>query len=305
MLSPASESTTIQFPFCPLPDLTILYDPSDPPPPPVSSFHTPYSRRLASLGHSKKARRADCESSLYRYLRGDSNSPWREHISNSMLRTMPFHAETIARTQYQKYRSLESFIESEFCKMEFRLSTRDITESESILRKLRAQISAILPKSADKIGCTPDSRFKLKLFHTSSPSLESIKRLQSLLPKSVTLTYSVYPKSDFRAEFKSFWSPDLPSDDIRRADLEVLLDGLQLSKLHGFTRPDRSNFVYTSEYTKLPTSTTAKLPTVLSKSGKKIPRHPVTGELATHMSRIVTDRTTADDLLISDWVLIE
>lgn len=272
---------------------------------PPEHFHSLYSRQLAQLGLDDKATRADAETAFFKWYRDIDRQTWRQHAANAMLRTMPYYAKQMAEEQYCKNLPLEDHVSDSFSRVTFYIKTWDIEESKRLLSVLRALTSKFLPKSLDKIGIVDNSP-TLKILHTQPLTLDVARKIQSLVPAGVKFQYSNHQKEYFRANLRSVTSSDLVTTDAHRADLEAILGRTHQTKLHKFSKEERSKFVYTppEPYTNLSSTDSPEEPSEEKKQGKPVPKNPITGKPAVWVSGIVSESVKASDIQEHEWTLL-
>lgn len=281
--------------------------------------HTPYQRHLAKLGATTKAQRDADTAGNFKWYKVDDADAWRSQIYTSMLRTDPYKAARLAEDQYAAYHMFGSLIDGDsFTRFDAAmplpaaaLGTPEHAAAQEDVHKLRRAIAFHLPRSLDKLGASDAGRLPAVVMaglYAGVVTTEQRRAIEASLPPGATIRFLTLPKAAFREQLRMVLSPTLPKNDLRRAEFEVLLDGIRQIKLHGTslreirqfaleTLPPYANYP-SNEPPLTPTGGRRRHPTRL----EPIPVSPKTGRPARFVSVTVDQFTRAEDLHPLEWI---
>lgn len=280
---------------------------------------TTRQKYLASLGLNSIAQRlADIEDQWLWYKVQDTNM-WREPRYTSMMRTDAYLARRLGQAHEAKYVVFGDLIGSTGTMLHFRfhadktvLSSLVHRQQQRLIRKIRKVISLHLAPSLNKIAGYSDSSHRynrtVKVLFAGIVDAGMLMAIQSALPPEVSVTRHIFPKIDYFLQLRAWANADLPLDEKDRADLELLIQGIHLTRYYGISPEMKRKFAVDSKnhtanlrkYESLDAIQEAV--TVAQATKRRVPRSPKTGEYALFVSCVVDFGTRAEDILPEEWM---
>ena len=193
------------------------------------TFNTAYATRLNSLGLYRKALRSQYKCCRRAYA--DSSGAVFDKITewDSMLRTMPRHAKELSKEYSAKYQPFRVLLSDSFTVLRLTspLSSNPHAGTEKLrIMQGRGIIKPLIGDAIVMAGASDNTIFD-KVLCFQSLNRATIALIESTLPPGVTLTWKTLSARHFDVELEALIAPDLPTDDIARANLEYIYHHLK------------------------------------------------------------------------------